>query len=378
MREILVKYSSGCSRLHEYKLHIWVQVLVTMSHPTSCSTLAAPMPHVSALLTCTSVSSQVRGAVRASNEPVTNGWCCARWCDARGLDNAGECDDKFFRRRRAREAMADAVVYASHLAKYTGHNPYVSPDEAVETFWNTNPRLAAECGVRVAPRYESNVDACLARMSQHDRERVAHALGTADTTRSTIASHVRDRLLAPSVAAHTNADSQSCAVAGATDALPDTLLDALERDVRTARGVRTEAAIVDAVARAHACDIDDRNTTRHTITVGTVLGRRVLLVGRVDGRKADGTVVEVKCRRRRLFRRIVPYENVQLHAYMAMCGTDAALLREQHDGDACEIEAAFDDAFWSECKETLFSFLQRVLTPPIVCQPGARQRRSTA
>ena len=85
----------------------------------------------------------------------------------------------------------------------------------------------------------------------------------------------------------------------------------------------------------------------------------VKLGGRVDGLIEDygpGTlaVLETKNRVRRLFKRVVDYEKVQLHSYMHLVGCNHCILLEclRHEGNAVpemhEMVVRADEKYWSE------------------------------
>ena len=266
--------------------------------------------------------------------------------------------------------MSDIVVFASHLAKYTGRNPFVGFDETVETFWGTNPRLAEECGVKLAPKSETHVESFVNTMTPSEREDLAEKIGASAPSREALVECVQKRFVQPSVSADTNTESKQT-----VNLLPSDcgIANAAEKDSRIQRGIARENVTLDKLAQEHGCTVKERNTVCYKATIGNHGSRRILLIGRIDGMKEDGSIVEVKYRRSRLFRRLVEYEKVQLHAYMHLCSNDCALLREQYDATSHEIIVRYDAAFWEECVNELGSFLDRVLSPPIMCFPSARR-----
>ena len=258
--------------------------------------------------------------------------------------------------------VADVVVFASHIAKYTGQNPYVDADEALNTFWSTNPRLARECNVAGTPKAESHVDAVLARMSHDECNSVAAAL---NIDKCDLKNMLQDTVVESGVSAPTNQQSLQ-ATKVVQKSLPSALAEAIERDVRVTRGVQAEEGVLDALAAETGVPLVGRNDTCMRKSLFQTKGRNVVLVGRVDGRFADtGKVVEVKVRRKRLFKRMVPYERVQMHAYMILTDTTESLLREQYDVSCHDMTVRFDEAFWADCRSRLEAFVNSALTPPI-------------
>ena len=76
------------------------------------------------------------------------------------------------------------------------------------------------------------------------------------------------------------------------------------------------------------------------------------LGGKIDGVTTDGTLIEVKNRIHRLFRRMRDYERPQIQAYMWILGLDKGHLVESHkQGTIPEInviEETFDPTYWND------------------------------
>ena len=53
---------------------------------------------------------------------------------------------------------------------------------------------------------------------------------------------------------------------------------------------------------------------------------KFVLIGEVDGFLDDGTIVEIKNRKNRLFKRIYNYEKVQMYAYLYLWNRDRCIL----------------------------------------------------
>ena len=427
--------------------------------------------------------------------------------------------------------MSDVLVFASHLAKYTGYNNFVNAEECVATFWSTNPRLAAELGRDVAPAPRSAVESCaqsdrraaakylgcadselaptvaaiteraaraatneesvdclaqalpvaqlrsLAKKSMADadeartaaeraresaaelarradvgdaaaaqaRSRVMHEVASsrmevdrldeaaacararatearaslrrvevsassgdaaalvsvksmaarADSVESEARSTERKAALARDVAERARVQSEASlmhmqaeavaartaahaalrereAVAAAASsarreadahaadlASVETVARAAERDTAMQRGTEGEASILDGLARDLKERVGHRNDRAYSKVVGrTAGGRRLVLVGRVDGKTEGGRLVEVKERRNRLFHRVYNYEKVQLFAYMHLLEQQSAVLRERFDSETRDHALEFDPGFWNEVTRRLRDFVQ--------------------
>lgn len=93
--------------------------------------------------------------------------------------------------------------------------------------------------------------------------------------------------------------------------------------------------------------VDRQRSLRTTIEPGGIL-----VCGRVDGVTADGqTLVEVKCRMKRLFRRVYEYEKTQVQAYMHMSGLRKAVLVEEYGGEIHVNPCPYDPAYWTDVIE---------------------------
>lgn len=69
------------------------------------------------------------------------------------------------------------------------------------------------------------------------------------------------------------------------------------------------------------------------------------IVGKFDGFNEVGTLVEIKNRMRRLFGRVVDYEKVQVHVYMAMSNKTQAQLVERYKNEIMIHTVDYDEDF---------------------------------
>ena len=155
------------------------------------------------------------------------------------------------------------------------------------------------------------------------------------------------------------AERERAALSASEDlAVAEKVASAAEREARMQRGTLRESSNLDGLARERGESVNDRNNRAYSRRVGTTPdGRKVILVGRIDGKVENGHVVEVKERRNRLFNRVVAYEKVQVMAYMHLLGEKEAVLRERYDDQTREYVIKFDDAFWAEVMRRLHAFV---------------------
>lgn len=97
---------------------------------------------------------------------------------------------------------------------------------------------------------------------------------------------------------------------------------------------RTQTRVTDKNAQFYLCNVGDET---HTCHIG----------GYVDGLRGD-RVVEVKCRRNRLFSWLPEYEKVQIMAYMHVAGKDKCDLVQKF-GNRLDIKTyEFDPVYWKQ------------------------------
>ena len=76
-----------------------------------------------------------------------------------------------------------------------------------------------------------------------------------------------------------------------------------------------------------------------------VIPGSVKICGKFDGFNDDDVLIEIKNRMRRLFGRVVDYEKVQIHVYMAMAQTERSQLVERYQDKIMIHQVEFDGEF---------------------------------
>ena len=119
---------------------------------------------------------------------------------------------------RALPAGITVCVYASDLAKFTGHNGFVREAQVEQAFWATNPRLAKACGVdHTAARAPCAVTAHLESLPMTERATIAKQLGVTEDGRAnalaadktTLSNIVCNALVTPAVRSDGNVASKA-------------------------------------------------------------------------------------------------------------------------------------------------------------------------
>jgi len=103
-------------------------------------------------------------------------------------------------------------------------------------------------------------------------------------------------------------------------------------------------------------DLDEANLLKdnsfYEYRVASIEGTEYVIVGRIDRYqlKEDGTkvLVEIKNRTRRLFNKLMGYENIQVQTYLQMMNLNEARLIEQFNNERKSYDINRDESLWTE------------------------------
>lgn len=273
--------------------------------------------------------------------------------------------------------MPDVVrVRASDFAKFTGHNKFVTREEAMTLFWQRNPKVAAARGISVEPE-ANEIEQDFLKSSAPTQTAVKETLCLpADAPVERVMRAMHEKIVAPLANVETTAQ-----MTAQLDILPPELgavRTTIEREAQKMRGTLREDASINRIEQETGRAVGRRNTQYYQKTLP--LGRadiKVIVAGMLDGRfDDDGGIVEAKERRSRLFGFVVPYEMLQLHCYMFLTGTTKATLVERLDEQSERYEVAFSDEFWSDSLDKFKRFLEDCIPlPPAPKSPSKPVRR---
>lgn len=128
------------------------------------------------------------------------------------------------------------------------------------------------------------------------------------------------------------------------------ILDHLKSRCFTAHGTRSEDKTASKVEAEEGATLLKDNAF-YSLAVTEIDGREYVITGKIDrievGPDGSKTLVEIKNRARRLFRRLAEYENVQVQVYLRMLGLVHAKLIEQHNEETHTIKISRDEDIWS-------------------------------
>lgn len=124
----------------------------------------------------------------------------------------------------------------------------------------------------------------------------------------------------------------------------------LQKQVRSAvnkrRGTLNESSAIQMYEMETGSTVIENNETFYKCNVGS-MSNPCWIGGRIDG-LTPTKLVEVKCRRNRLFQWLPAYEKVQINAYMAMVNRDTCDLVQKFNGQIQVDTYAFDPVYWAQ------------------------------
>lgn len=143
-------------------------------------------------------------------------------------------------------------------------------------------------------------------------------------------------------------------------AAPTIIATELVKRVDTRRGCEDETKVVKTFCPE--IQATNQETLRKTVTMPQS-GTPVVLYGKCDGvEHATKTVIEIKSRRSRLYRRAWPNEVVQMHVYMCMAGyTRCKFIEKCGSGGVFEEIIEFSSEMWDNVLTKLDTAVQKAL-----------------
>lgn len=116
------------------------------------------------------------------------------------------------------------------------------------------------------------------------------------------------------------------------------IIKAVESQMNRSFGSQQESSAILKYEETEHSNVGSRNDKFHKRTIAHVDGCDIIVGGRVDGMKEDGTVIEVKNRMRRFFEPLPKYDVAQLQTYMYILDSSKGELVEQLKGAQTEIK----------------------------------------
>lgn len=226
--------------------------------------------------------------------------------------------------RTAQPTQPYLCVYASQAAACIGDNPHKKLSDAVEAAWERADRSSFQAALRRNAVVTDDDVLQAARVSHPEIGDVLRAAAVGVDTSAEVAS--KYAALASRFRAFADANKLDDTAVRVVD-------DALRKTSYTCYGNEQEAHVFAHVRDNLGMDCV-RDPTFHRVQAGTVrapCGREVpwFIGGKIDGISADrSTVIEIKNRVNRLFRRVPAYEMVQIQTYLELLDVDRGMLVE--------------------------------------------------
>lgn len=255
--------------------------------------------------------------------------------------------------------MAPSVcIHASELAACIGQNPYKPRAELLNEY--ARRYGGKDVVATLPPSAQETADAALKAWREADPAAYAkcieHISATPLNTPGDVGACVQRALEAVS----------------STSALPDNVTPVLQELVRSSVFTRYGTEQEDGVRLRlpQATEKTDKYVKRR---VGLVDGIEVFVGGKCDGIADDGAggkkVVEIKNRVKRLFKRVVDYERVQLLAYMFIHGVGNGELVERYGETTHTHGIVFEEREWGVISAEALQFVRDLAAHAFLSKP---------
>ena len=239
--------------------------------------------------------------------------------------------------------MTTITFTASEIASLIGRNPYKDAEEAITDCWNKHAR-------------KRGMDAPKAPVFILDAYKVVNK-------NKQVVGNLMDEIKDTSTKTQTSTEAFNETVVLNTkinqmDLKPEDkliLTNYAQSKLNTNYGTRSEVKVHDIY----------KEMTGETINVTNTMFRKEVkdfqVGGKIDGQIADGTIVEIKNRTRRLFSEVREYENIQIQTYLQLLDQEKAHLVEcYNDGKEKHVNVIHVDRDQDMWDELILPGLERV------------------
>ena len=117
------------------------------------------------------------------------------------------------------------------------------------------------------------------------------------------------------------------------------ILKSVKSQMNRGFGTKQETAAISTYEKKEKTNVGSRNDKFHKRTIDIINGCAIVVGGKVDGIKEDGTVIEVKNRMRRFFDPLPKYDVAQLQTYLFILNASNGELVEQLKGSKTDIKS---------------------------------------
>ena len=129
--------------------------------------------------------------------------------------------------------------------------------------------------------------------------------------------------------------------------------------VSKARGTKHESGAIQLYEHAHQHKVHHNNDKFYSKEIEGTTSRakdvqsKVLIGGRIDGINSKGQLVEIKCRRNRIFRWIPQYEQIQIQAYMYVTGLEECEFVQKYNSEIKKETIPFESILWKQLEQDI-------------------------
>ena len=125
--------------------------------------------------------------------------------------------------------------------------------------------------------------------------------------------------------------------------LKNDIIKSIESQINCAFGTQQESTAIHEYEETRKTNVRSRNDKFHKRVIDNVDGCAIIVGGKVDGIKEDGTVIEVKNRMNRFFDPLPKYDIAQLQTYLFILKASKGELVEQLRGNKVNIKSTSID-----------------------------------
>jgi hypothetical protein len=228
-------------------------------------------------------------------------------------------------------ASKRVILKASDVAAIIGRHQYKARDDVFNDYWK---------------KYSPETF-----LGQTKNDKALEALSVSDSAQKVLASALAVKAKDSTEVAQTfeKAKEQVNSDAKLNAEQKAEVIEHLRSKVYTTHGTRSEDKTSDKVTQETGARLV-RDDAFYNLDVCTLGQTKFVICGKIDRieEKDDGsrTLVEIKNRTNRLFRRVVDYEFIQIQVYLQMLGLVHARLVEQYNNQVLSHPVDRDEEMW--------------------------------
>ena len=272
--------------------------------------------------------------------------------------------------------MRRIIISASDIATVIGRNPFKSVEEITNELcnkYNPNSNELKLTKTAIAEKLISNTNSAVvlenALSSINDSVKLVNSTDLFDSNTSTQSQKILTNLVCEIQKDETLTEDEKI-----------TIIDYSKTKINTTHGTLMESKTADLIDYANLNNqtnqtnqkiqlielIEDNNYyTQQICKIGknnyVIVGKidRIEVVTDING-DTTRTLIEIKNRTKKLFKKIYERENIQIQTYLQVVGLDKAKLVEQYNSEIYTISVERDDKLWENILIELKTFCEKI------------------